>query len=231
MVYRKGRARLVWIRAAAHRWFGIRDKDMDSQAIREKFGDDFVADVHIFKLGIDQRFTKHIAHRFRNRKVLETCTGAGFTTISIARVASHVTTVEINLSHQEQARENVKIAGFIDNVTFISGDILDEDTLKQLAPIDAAFIDPDRANTELDHEYHFINSNTRPPADVLLDRVLRINENVALVLPPYIDTQEFEGLPKNERELLYLGKSHELYCLYFGEFVSTLGETRFRVQI
>jgi tRNA1(Val) A37 N6-methylase TrmN6 len=204
---------------------------MNPQAVREKFGNDFVADDHTFKLGIDQRFTKHIAHRFRSRKVLETCTGAGFTTVSLARVASHVTTVEINPSHQEQARENVKIAGFIDNVTFISGDILDDGTLKKLPPIDAAFIDPDWADTDSGHEYHFINSNTRPPADVLLDRIFRITENIALVLPPYINTREFEGLPKNECELLYLWENHELYCLYFGEFISTLGETEFRVKI
>ena len=204
---------------------------MNSQAIREKFGNDFVADDHTFKLGIDLRFTKHFANRFRNRKVLETCTGAGFTTISLARVASHVTTVEINRSHQAQASKNVKIAGLIDQATFISGDILDEDTLEKLPPIDAAFIDPDWADTELNHEYRFINSNTRPPADVVLDKVFSFIENVALVLPPYINTQEFEGLPKNERELLYLGGSHELYCLYFGEFISTLGETEFRVQI
>ena len=204
---------------------------MYSQTIREKFGDDFVADDHTFKLGIDQRFTKHIARRFRGRKVLETCTGAGFTTISLARVASHVTTVEINPSHQEQARENIKIAGFIDNVNFISGDILDEGTLKKLPPVDSAFIDPDWADTEPNHEYHFINSNTKPPADVLLDRVFRITGDVALIAAPYIDTREFEGLPKNERELLYLGESHELYCLYFGNFISSLGETEFRVKI
>jgi len=202
---------------------------MNSQAIREKFGNDFVADDHTFKLGIDQRFSKHIAHRFRNRRVLETCTGAGFTTISLARVASHVTTVEINPSHQDQARENLKRAGFIDNVNFIIGDILDEGTLKKLPPIDAAFIDPDWADTEPDHEYKFINSNTRPPADVLLDRVFRITKHVALVLPPYLDTEQFEGLPKNERERLFLGKSHELYCIYFGDLISTLGETEFRV--
>ncbi len=63
------------------------------------------------------------------------------------------------------------------------------------------------------------------------DRVFRVTDDVALVLPPYIDALEFEGLPKNARELLYLGKSHELYCLYFEEFISTLGETEFRMQI
>ena len=204
---------------------------MNSQTIRDKFGDDFLADDHTFKLGIDHRFTKHIAHRFRRRNVLETCTGAGFTTIALARVATGVTTVEINPSHLEQARQNLKIASFGDNVTFILGDILDEGILKKLPSVDSAFIDPDWADTESGHEYHFINSNTKPPADTLLERIFRITENVALIAAPYIDTREFEGLPKNERELLYLGESHELFCLYFGSLISTLGETEFRVHI
>jgi hypothetical protein len=58
-----------------------------------------------------------------------------------------------------------------------------------------------------------------------------LTDDVALIAAPYIDTQEFERLPKNERELLYLGESHELYCLYFGNLISTLGETEFRVKI
>lgn len=43
---------------------------MNPDAIREKFGDDFLVDNHTFKLGIDKRFTKHFSDRFRNRMVL-----------------------------------------------------------------------------------------------------------------------------------------------------------------
>ncbi|MFC1891953.1 O-methyltransferase [Thermodesulfobacteriota bacterium] len=204
---------------------------MNQEEIHKKFGDDFVANEHTFKLGIDHRFTKHFAHRFQSRKILETCTGAGFTTISMAHVADHVTTVEINPSHQAQARENVKKAGLIDNVTFISGDILDEDLLKKLPPVDAAFLDPDWADTGPDHKYRFINSNTQPPADDLLDRIYKITKNIALVLPPYIDIKELEMLPNNEREKLYIGGSHELYCLYFSELINSVGETEYRVRI
>jgi len=202
---------------------------MDAKAIRDKFGDDFVVTDHTFKLGIHHRFTAHIAERFRRREVLETCTGTGFTTVSLARVASHVTTVEINPTHQEQARRNIGRSGLCENVTFISGDILDEDLLRALPPVDAALLDPDWADTGPDHQYRFVNSNTLPPADALLDRVFRITENIALVLPPRVDVHEFTQLPVNEREKLYLGGSHELYCLYFGELIERMGETEFRV--
>ena len=52
---------------------------MDPAAIRAKFGDDYVAGERTFRMGIDARFTRRLAERFRNRAVLETCTGAGFT--------------------------------------------------------------------------------------------------------------------------------------------------------
>jgi len=50
-----------------------------------------------------------------------------------------------------------------------------------------------------------------------------------LVLPPHLDVREISRLPVNEREKLYLGGSHELYCLYFGELSRRKGETEFRV--
>ena len=70
--------------------------------IREKFGDDYVADKRTFIMGIDQRFTKHFAERFIDLNVLETCTGAGFTTLSLARTAKHVYTVENDDENQKK---------------------------------------------------------------------------------------------------------------------------------
>ncbi|MHC4476203.1 MAG: O-methyltransferase [Planctomycetota bacterium] len=203
---------------------------MNSQAIREKFGDDYIANERTFIMGINHRFTVHIAERFRDLKVLETCTGAGFTTISLARVAAHVITVEINPAYQSQARKNVEKAGLINRVTFLTGDILDEGLLDELPLVDAAFLDTDWAVTGPDHVYRFIRSNTQPPADALLERILRITMNVAIVLPPFLDIRELEKLPLNERQKFYIGKNHELYCLYFGNLIAALGDTEFRVQ-
>ena len=207
------------------------DEKMNSNTIREKFGDDYIADEQTFIMGIDQRFTSHFADRFKGRTVLETCTGAGFTTISLARSAKHVFTIEINTSHQEQAIRNVKKAGLSHHVSFIHGSALDPRILEKLPSIDAAFIDPDWAVTDPDHTYRFINSNTQPPADIVLKKISGITENIAIVLPPLIDTKEFDHLPEHEREKLYLGKRHELFCLYFGTLVKHYGETEFHVPV
>jgi 16S rRNA G966 N2-methylase RsmD len=202
---------------------------MDPNSIRDKFGDDYIADERTFKMGIDQRFTAHFAERFKGRRVLETCTGAGFTAISLARTAKHVFTVEIDKSHQQQAISNVEKAGLSNRVTFIHGNILDQSVLSKLPSVDAAFIDPDWASTGPDHVCRFIRSNTQPPADVVLNKIFEKTKNVAIVLSPLIEVQEFDNLPEHERQKLYLGESHELICLYFGELIKSIGETEFRV--
>ena len=203
--------------------------EINPNIIREKFGDDYIADERTFIMGIDQRFTKHFAERFIGLKVLETCTGAGFTTLSLARTAEHVFTFEIDEAIQKKAISNIEKAGLSSNVTFVLGSILETEILKELPLIDAAFIDPDWAVTGPDHEYRFQRSNTQPPADMVLRNMLKITDNVAIVLPPFINTKEFEGLPKHEREKLYLGESHELFCLYFGSLIKSLDETEFHV--
>lgn len=201
---------------------------MDCREIRKKFGDEYVANERTFTMGIDRRFTKHIAGRFNGRRVLETCTGGGFTTIALAREALHVVTIEIDPAHQEQARKNVEKAGLQDRVTFVAGDVLDESVLNGCPQFDAAFLDPDWAVTGPGHVYRFRESNTRPPADVLLEKILGMTPDVAIVLPPLVDTRELEGLPMHERQKLYLGDSHELYCLYFGGLSRSRGTTGLR---
>jgi tRNA1(Val) A37 N6-methylase TrmN6 len=202
---------------------------MDKCAIYKKFGDDYIADEHTFILGSDLRFTTHFAERFEGLTVLETCTGAGFTTIPLARMAKHVFTVEIDPGHQEQAIANVKTAGLSDRVTFIRGDILDESILKSIPAVDAAFLDPDWAVTGPDHVYRFIGSNTRPSADTLLERIFRITSHIAMILPPYIHIRELAHLPKHERESLFMGREQALFCLYFGDLMRFPGSTEFRI--
>ena len=203
---------------------------ISQEAIRKKFGDDYTADERTFIMGIDERFTSHFAKRFSGRCVLETCSGAGFTTISLARTAARVTTVEIHGPTREKAIQNVHRAGLSERVSFVSGDIMNPETIETLPMIDAVFMDPDWAVTGPEHMYRFLGSNTQPPADALLDKMLSITQNVAMVLPPFIDTREFEALPPHELERLFLGDSHELFCLYFGDLAQTIGTTDFRVK-
>lgn len=207
-----------------------RNDQMDATLIRTKFGDDYSADERAYLMGIDQRLTAHFARRLRGMCVLETCTGAGFTTIALARTARHVFTVEIDPLIQDKAVRNVAKAGLADNVTFISGSILDSNVLENIPSIDAAFMDPDWAITGPDHVHRFLHSTMRPPADVAFHAIFDRTPNIALVLPPSIDVRELEHLPKHERQQLYLDDSFELLCLYFGELAGPRPVTEYRVE-
>ncbi len=203
---------------------------MDSNAIRRKFGGDFEADERTFRMGIDRRFTRLMAERFAYPTILETCTGGGFSTLALAAVAGRVVSVEIDPRHQEQARNNLERAGLLHKVTLVLGDALDHALLEGHLPVDAAFLDPDWAVTGPDHLYRFQDSNTEPPADLLLHRTLSLTRNVGLVLPPFVDAKEYGGLPPHERQEMYLDGSHELTCLYFGDLAREIGVTERRVE-
>jgi len=204
---------------------------MDTNRIKEKFGDFYIADENTFKMGIDKKITNIISERFKDRTILETCTGAGFTTISLATFAAHVYSIEINQNHQKQAIQNINKAGLSDKVTFILGDIMNEKLLNNLPEINSAFLDPDWADTRRsNHTYRFKNSNTHPPADILLKTILRLTKNVALILSPLVDVNEFSDIPSHELQRIYLGSEHALYCLYFGELTNYIGETELRVN-
>lgn len=202
---------------------------MDPKAISAKFGDDYVATERTYTLGIDQRFTERMAERFAGRRVLETCTGAGFTTIALARVAAHVVTVEIDPTHQAQARQNLLKAGLLSRVTFLAGDALAVCAQCTLQPIDAAFLDPDWAVSGPDHVYRFRQSNMRPPADQLLEAAFALTDDIALVLPPFVDSSELSDLPQHECQNLYFGETHEIICLYFGALAHACGVTEVRL--
>ena len=203
---------------------------MNPSDIREKFGDNYSVDEYSYIMGIDQRITRHFAERFYDLNVLETCTGAGFTTISLARTARHVYTFEIEISRQEKAIRNIEMAGLSSKVSFVFGSILESQYLNEIPSVDAAFIDPDWAVTGPDHVYRFLQSNTQPPADTILRNMLELTENVAIVLPPFIPVHEFDMLQDHELERLYLGKNHELFCLYFGKLKRQVGVTEFHAK-
>jgi len=203
---------------------------MDKQKIKEKFGNDYHADEYSYIMGIDVRFTDHLAQRFNNCIVLETCSGAGFTTISLAKYARHVYSVEIDSSRIKTAIRNSQIAGVDKNITFINGDVTSTEILNSVPDVDAAFIDPDWSVSGDDHVFKFLNSNTRPPSDSLLDLIFKKTSNITLIQPPLIDKEEFKNLQPHECEYLFLNGRHELYCLHFGKLVRVTGTSKFDIM-
>ena len=203
---------------------------MDRVKIIGKFGNDYCADDDTYIMGIDVRFTNHLAKRFKKRVVLETCSGAGFTLISLAKYAKQVYSVEIDYLRLKFAKKNAKIAGVERKITFINGDITTKKIINSIHHFDAAFIDPDWAVTGVNHIYKFLNSNTSPPSDKLLNFITKRTSNITLIQPPFVNKDEFKNLPLHECEHLYLNEELALYCLHFGELARIVGESKFEIN-
>lgn len=203
---------------------------MDKEQIYRKFGGYYLADDMTYIMGIDIRFTDHLASRMKDRVVLETCTGGGFSTISLAKYAKHVYTVEIDPLRLADAKRNAEIAGVGEKITFINGDVLSESVNRLIPEINAAFLDPDWAVSGVDHRFQFIQSNTRPPSDVLFNAIVARTPNITLIQPPLVDPDELKHLPRHECESLYLNGSHELFCLHFGDLANLVGPSEYRVD-
>ena len=120
-------------------------------------------------------------------------------------------------------------AGLVNNVEFILGDCLNSIVLAGVVNVNAAFLDPDWNDVGKNHVYKFIDSNTRPPADILLNRIKKLTPNIALILPPYIQEEEFQGLSLHEFQKIYLEKELALFCLYFGNLINVKGNTELYV--
>lgn len=202
---------------------------MEKNNIFKKFGGYYFADDLTYLMGIDIRFTDHLAYRMKDSIVLETCTGGGFSTISLAKYAKHVYTVEIDSKRINDAQKNIRLAGLETKVTFINQDVLSNEVDNLIPNIDAAFLDPDWAVSGPEHKYRFINSNTRPPSDKLLNMIFLKTPNVTLIQPPFINLHEFRRLPPHECENLYLDGQHELICLHFGNLAHFIGNSEFKI--
>ena len=199
---------------------------MKSEKIYQKFGDNYLADENTYIMGIDFRITSKIAERFKNRIVLETCTGAGFTTVALAKVSRKVISIDISKKHQDQAKHNIKIAGVEHKVDLILGSSLDNEILEKVMNINAAFLDPDWNLVDGESSYKFRDSNTKPESDILLNKINKITKNIAMILAPFVNEDELYELPVHEKQRIYLDGEFVLICLYFGELIQNVGETK-----
>lgn len=176
----------------------------------KKIGKNFHFNDDTLLYGITPRLGKHLAERFKDMCVLETCTGAGFLTIELAKVAKKVITVDINPEAQNQAKHNTKVENVDSKIIFLQGDILSQSILDQIPAIDGAILDPVWNHPDLNL------ASMSPPAYLLYETIRRKTENIALILPPSTKQTSLVHFPENEQEILYLDEKPALMCLYFG---------------
>ena len=120
------------------------------------------------------RLLQLLARSHGARRILELGTLAGYSTIWLARAlppGGRLVTLERDPAHAAVARGNLERAGLADRVELRVGPALE--TLPQLAgePFDLAFLDADKASTDLYLEH--VLGLLRPGALIVADNVVR----------------------------------------------------------
>lgn len=202
---------------------------MDENLIIKKFGENYSANKDTYHMGIDKLLAEPIAKRFSGHNIcLDACAGAGFMAIILAKYVNKIILVDTNPMHLEQARTNLSMSENVSKANFILGDIIW--ALDAISNIDSAFLDPDWAEVGDSKENHVSElSQMVPPADILLEKIQKKTRNICLRLPKEFDTTKLDGLPPHESESVYLDNKLKFKCVYFGDLVKTIGNTKLRV--
>lgn len=175
----------------------------------EQLGKQYKASRNGLLYAISPRLGKKIAERFIGLDVLECCSGAGFLTIELSKVARQVFAVDIDETMLSYARYNAKVANVGSNIKFILGDILNENIFKEIPKFNAAIIDPVWNDQ--------IISNMSPPADKIFKVVSSYTANITLILPPNLNKTVLQQFPEHEKKVLYLDNQPALTCLFFNK--------------
>jgi hypothetical protein len=180
------------------------------------------------KMALEDEFCDHYVKRFEGYDtILDACSGFGFLSASLANKYK-VIALEINPIQLDVAKKLAEMRGI--KITFISGDILDEEVLKSIGKINAAFLDPDLKRGHSVEPSSFNFYKMEPPLVELLTKIQAKTGNIALRLPKETNFSEFDRLISVPYELEegYLRGKLMFYTVYFGTLAKISGRTQFK---
>ncbi|WP_338097719.1 class I SAM-dependent methyltransferase [Methanolapillus ohkumae] len=155
---------------------------------------------------------RYRAARLKCGNIADISCGIGGQTIYFAMQCRHVYAVEIDPVKLEYARENCKKHN-LTNVTFICGDALDPEVIRQIPPVDIVFSDPARPPEEETRKM----TGLCPQIPDVMTAYAQKCQNFAFEAPPQMPPERIlaDGLDC-EMEYLSLNGQLNRLTLYFG---------------
>lgn len=138
------------------------------------------------------------ARRLNGKTVLDAFAGIGGSAIGFARSGKAVIAVDIDHARLEMARNNARVYGVADRITFIHGDFFD---VAPSVQADAVNLDPPWGGPKYRNRKLFSLDDFTPSGHVLLDYCLKHFSEVMFRVPRNFD----------ESELSVYGKNYTLY--------------------
>jgi trimethylguanosine synthase len=128
-----------------------------------------------------ERLALRTADRVRGRTVLDALCGVGGTVIAFARAGKSVTTCDIDPDRLAMARDNARVYGVEDRITFLLDDVRE---VMGHVRADAVYLDPPWGGKEAAERDHFGLDDYRVDGRDLLRRAFAITPQVILSMPP-----------------------------------------------
>jgi predicted O-methyltransferase YrrM len=147
----------------------------------EKTSKDYFMLEEDLRFATNELVATHRAKRLACDTLIEIGCGIGIQTIAFAKTCKHVIAVDIDARKVEYAKANAAKRK-VTNITFIAEDGLE--TLKKHKG-DIVFCDPGRPASE---EVRDIFTSFSPHLPTLIERAEKITPNIAIELPPQIQT-------------------------------------------
>lgn len=122
-----------------------------------------------------------IASRIRGYQIVDGFCGVGGVTIALARLGKKVTAVDISEMKLEMAKENAKIYGCKDNITFVQGDFLE--FVRTLKLGTSIYLDPPWGGPDYYKRDLFRLSDFVPDGSAIINAALTHSTQVTFSVP------------------------------------------------
>lgn len=179
---------------------------------------------------------KRILEKLGKVNVFEVCSGVGGTTVFLAKHLLHIYALDINPHRIKAAKMNALTFGVSKEITFITGDALDEKIIQKMSNYDIGAVVTDvEWREDLSYSLSQTTSDinkTIPSTPLLYNKIIKIlTNNIVMHLPANTAKDQLSRLGKCEiEEMTYKGKV-KFINVYFGSLINRVGISKFNMGL
>ena len=178
---------------------------------------------------------KRIFEKLGKVNIFEVCGGVGGTTVFLAKRFPHIYSLDINPTRIKAAKINAETFEVLDKITFIRGDALDDEIIKQMKSKDIGAVVSDvEWREDLSHSLAQttpdINKTIPNTPDLYKKLATILTNNISMHMAANTDKDQLRELGKCEIEEMTYKGSVKFINVYFGGLINKVGTTQFQMD-
>jgi trimethylguanosine synthase len=200
--------------------------------MQEKFSRLMKGDPDALFMSVQEVAALHVARRLKKfTSCVELCCAVGAMAIHIARFIPKVYAIDIDSQRIADAKINAQTYNVVDNVIFITGDVLNEALLKDIKA-EVAILDPDWSEVGIEKSDHTVDIDKMQPSmrQMILLTQKYITSNIVIRVPKYFTLATLDEFGAHELESVYIDDKLKFKIVYFLPHITTSIETAVHLQ-